>query len=200
MHKVFVSKHHHLRHWHHIYKKRRYRALNINAKQMSYAQIVSLLGSIIAGVLLDANLVAFSALAGAFVILPGIFDLGGSLSASLSAKINHRISETEASRWRIFITSLGFTIVVAIFSGLIVSLVGASIAAIFFEANFWKLFILAEVAIVICCTIGFILIGWLTLVVRRLGMNPDDIVGPIESSLFDILAVITLGFLIGLLV
>ncbi len=47
---------------------------------------------------------------------------------------------------------------------------------------FWKVFVAAEGAVIICGLIGFPLIGALAVLVRHLGMNPDDVVGPIESS------------------
>lgn len=194
-----VSEHHHLRHWHHVYKKRRRHALAISTKQMSYGQVVSLVGSIVAGVLLDANKVTLAAFAGAFVVLPGVFDMGGSLGASLSAKINHRLEASRASTWKIFSSSTLFTLVIALAAGSIVSLLGATIASLFFDAVFWKVFVLAEGAIALCGLIGFPFIGMLSVILRKFGVNPDDVVGPIESSVFDILTVLSLSLLAGLL-
>lgn len=192
-----VSAHSHLRHWHHVNKKHRRRALTINAGQMSWAQVISLIGSIIAGVLLDMNKGTLAAMAGAFVILPGVFDMGGSLGASLSAKINHRLEERRAKAGKIFISSSLFTLSVALLAGLIVSLLGAFISTWFFDATFWKVFVLSEGAMALCGLIGFPLIGGLAVVLRKFGINPDDVVGPIESSVFDILTVLSLSLIAG---
>jgi cation transporter-like permease len=166
---------------------------------MSYAQIISLIGSIIAGVLLDANKTTLAAFAGAFVILPGVFDMSGSLGASLSAKINHRLEEARASTWRIFSASTLFTFTIAVFAGALVSLLGAGIASLFFDASWWRVFLLSELAIISCSVFGFPFIGLLCIVLRKIGLNPDDIVGPIESSVFDILTVLSLGIIAGLM-
>lgn len=166
---------------------------------MGYAQVISLIGSIIAGVLLDANKTTLAAFTGAFVILPGVFDMSGSLGASLSAKINHRLEETRASVWRIFSASTLFTFLVAVFAGALVSLIGAGIASLFFDASIWHVFILSELAIISCGIFGFPIIGLLCIVLRKFGLNPDDVVGPIESSVFDILTVLSLSIIAGLI-
>jgi cation transporter-like permease len=194
-----VSAHHHLRHWHHVYKKRRQRGRAINSKQMALGQFVSLIGAVIAGVTLDMNKETLAAFAGAFVVLPGVFDLSGSLGASLSAKINHRLESSTAQIWKIFSSSLIFTYGIALASGLIVSCIGALIASQFFDANFGKVFALTELSIALCCLIGLPVIGGLSVVLRKFKVNPDDVVGPIESSITDILSVVILSFVARLL-
>ncbi len=194
-----VSAHHHLRHWHHVYKKHRRRGLAINSKQMAVGQLISLLGAVIAGLTLDINKETLAAFAGAFVVLPGVFDLSGSLGASLSAKINHRLEDGRAHTWKVFCSSLLFTYGIALAAGLIVSVIGATIASQFFNANFGKVFALTELSIALCCLIGLPLIGGLSVVLRKLNINPDDVVGPIESSITDILSVIILSVVAGLL-
>lgn len=197
--KLSVSEHHHLRHWHHVYKKRRRRGLAINSKQMAIGQIISLFGAIFAGLALNANKEVIVAFAGAFVILPGVYDLSGSLGASLSAKINHRLEENRASTWRIYISTLLFTYGIALAAGLVVSLIGASVASLFFNASFQQVFILTEASIALSCIIGLPLIGLLSVVLRRFQINPDDVVGPIESSLTDILSVLVLTLVIRIM-
>lgn len=194
-----VSQHHHLRHWHHVILKRRRRALGVNSKQMAIGQFVSLLGAIIAGLALDINKETIAAFAGAFVVLPGVFDLSGSLGASLSAKINHRLEDNRASAIKIFTSSLFFTYGIALAAGLLVALVGGAIAALFFNADFGKVFLLTEISIALCCLIGMPFIGLLSIVLRKFKVNPDDVVGPIESSITDILSVILLSVVARLL-
>ena len=166
---------------------------------MAVGQFVSLIGAIVAGVVLDINKESLAAFAGAFVVLPGVFDLSGSLGASLSAKINHRLEDNRASAWKIFWSSLFFTYCIALTAGLLVSLTGATIAALFFDAVFYKVFLLTELSIALCCLIGMPFIGILSIVLRKFKVNPDDVVGPIESSITDILSVVLLGFVAGLL-
>lgn len=189
----------HGKHWHYVYARHRKRALGISTKQMAWTQVFSLVGSIIAGSLLESHKLTFTLLAGAFVVLPGVFDLDGSLGAALSAKINHRLEDPRNQPATVFVKGVTFAFVIATLAGLVVAIVGASIANWFFDANFWRVFWLAESAIILSAIIGLPMIGGLSLLFRKLKMNPDDVVGPIESSIFDILSVITMVMVIKVL-
>lgn len=187
-------------HWHYIYKRHRSRALGINTKQMAWSQVISLVGSIVAGLLLESNKDALAILVGAFVVLPGIFDLDGSIGAALSAKINHRLEKTDLSALIVLVRSIGAALLIACLGGLIVATVGAGVSVWLFDANFWQVFVLAEGAVVLSAIIGFPIVGLLSVIFRKLRVNPDDVVGPIESSIFDILTIITMALVIGWLV
>lgn len=185
------------RHWHYVYKKRR-RVLGINSSQMATSQVISLIGSIIAGVLLDANKETLVLIAGVFIILPGVFDLDGSIGAALSAKINHRLEDTTLKKLQVFTSTVSFAFGLCVLSGVIVGLFGGAISSLFFDANFWQIFLIAWGAIMLSGIIGFPLIALASIGFRAKGINPDDVVGPIESSVFDILTVLTVTFMTGL--
>jgi cation transporter-like permease len=189
----------HIHHWPYIYAKRRRRqqVLGINAKQMAWSQIISLVGSVVAGVLLEANKVELGLIAGAFLVLPGVFDLDGSIGAALSAKINHHLENPKANAVLVFLKSVGFALLISALAGLVVALVGACIATAFFDADFGQIFLLTEQAILLSAVIGFPLIGAMSVLFRQFNVNPDDVVGPIESSVFDILTVLTMVMVIG---
>jgi cation transporter-like permease len=184
-------------HWHYLYKKRRKRVLGISPKQIAIGQMISLVGAIIAGFHLDNNKVALAAIVGAFVVMPGVLDLNGSLGGALSAKINHRLEESNAKAWRVFTRALGFALVMALMAGSIVGLAGGLLTALLFNGDFLLVFKLALGAILLGALIGFPLIATLTVVLRKLGINPDDVMGPIETSFFDFLAVYTLVVVAG---
>ena len=185
------------KHWHHIYRRHRARALGINSKQMAWSQIISLIGSIVAGLLLEANKDTLALLVGAFVVLPGIFDLDGSIGAALSAKINHRLEKSDLPALTVLIRSTASALLIACLGGLIVATIGAGIAVWFFDADFWQIFILTEAAVVLSAVLGFPVVGGLSVLFRRFRVNPDDVVGPIESSIFDILTIVTMALMIG---
>lgn len=184
-------------HWHYLYKKRRSRALGISAKQMAQAQVFSLIGSVIAGVLLEEHKGTIIGLTGAFLILPGVFDLDGSIGAVLSAKINHKLEDENQKTWKVFVQSVWYALQVAIIGGLLVGLTGGLIAEMFFNGEFIKVFLTAIGAILISAVIGFPIIAGMSIFARKKGINPDDVVGPIESSIFDILTVISITFMVG---
>jgi cation transporter-like permease len=83
---------------------------------------------------------------------------------------------------------------------MIVALTGGLIASLFFDASFTDVAILAWGAIVTSGIIGFPVVALLSVLFASRGVNPDDVIGPIESSIFDILTVITLTLMIGLII
>lgn len=183
-------------HWHYLYKKRKSRALGISAKQMAQAQIFSLIGSVIAGVLLEEHKATIIGLTGAFLILPGVFDLDGSIGAVLSAKINHKLEDENQKPFKVFIQSVWYALQVAVIGGLLVGLVGGLTAELFFNGEFIKVFTTAIGAILMSAIVGFPIIALMSIYARSKGINPDDVVGPIESSIFDILTVISITIMV----
>lgn len=194
--KVSGSVHH--KHWHYLYerRRRRVRALGINSRQMAWSQVFSLIGSIVAGLLLESNKATLALMAGVFVILPGVFDLDGTLGAVLSAKINHRLEKLDERPARAFISSVLFAFLIAILAGVLVAAAGAFVASHFFAAKFMDVFKVGLGAILLSAVIGFPIVGGLSVFFIRRGVNPDDVVGPIESSIFDVLTVITLTVMV----
>ena len=166
---------------------------------MSFAQLFSILGAVIAGVILDSNKLTITAIAGSFVLLPAIFDLSSSVGASLSAKINHKIEDQPSRVVNLLIKNTLFAFFIGILSGLIVSIVGASITSIFFEADFIKVLLLGVGSIAISTACGFPIVGILSIILQKKGVNPDDVIGPIETAIFYILAVISMSFIAGAL-
>jgi len=196
----FMNKHNHHnphRHWHYVYKKRRNRVLGISSRRIALGQMVSLIGAVLAGFHLNNNKASLALIVGTFVVLPGILDLNGSLGGALSAKINHRLEDPRSKVWHVFVRSLGFAFLIALLAGMVVGAAGGIISTTFFDADFVTIFKLSIGAILLSALIGFPLIAILTLVLRKFGVNPDDVMGPVETSFFDFLAVFTLVLVAG---
>jgi cation transporter-like permease len=185
------------RHWHHVYRKHRRRALGISSKQIAVGQIISLIGAIIAGLHLDDNKAALAMIVGAFVIMPGVFDLNGALGGALSAKINHHLEDAKARAFKVFMHSTSFALLISVLAGSVIGFTGGTIASLFFDANFWLVFKLAFGAVLLGAIIGLPLVGLATIILRKLGVNPDDVMGPLETTFFDVLTVITLVIVAG---
>ena len=190
----------HHKHWHHVYKKRRRHALGINSKQIATGQIISLVGAVIAGFHLDHNKTSLALIAGAFVIMPGVFDLNGALGGALSAKINHRLESPSAKTPSTLLRAMAFAFLISILAGALVGAAGGGIAYALFDADFWTVFQLSVGAILLGAVIGFPLVGLATIILRKIGINPDDVMGPIETTFFDVLTVATLIIVAGWLV
>lgn len=185
-----------LKHWPHLYRRRRERALGINGKQIAYGQVIAIVSAIAVGFVLEHYTIDIAALAGAFVVLPAVFDLSSSLGAALGARVNHGLESEQSSR-RVLLHAVGTAALHLILTGVLVSAAGAGVAAIFFDAVFAEIFWLGLSAMFISGVVGFPIIALLSVFFRRRNINPDDVVGPIETSLFYLLAVLTIGILSG---
>lgn len=180
-------------HWHYIYKRRR-RLNGVSTRQILVGQIIALMGSLTAGYLLELNKDTLLLFASSYLLLPGLIDLSASITGVVCAKINHRLELGEKTSTVLF-GSDGFGLVSAVFSGLIVGVTGGILGEIFFETTFWQILLLTAFVMPIVSIIIFPVVNVLLLFLRKMGYNPDNIIGPIETGLTDALTVfvVTIG-------
>jgi len=190
-------RHKHHRHWHYIYKRRSYQP--ISWREIALGQIIALSGSLAAGLLLEVNKYSLSLFAGAFLLLPGVIDLAASITGAMCAKINHRL-ETSDQTWHIAEDSVAFALLLSLCSGLVVGLTGGAIGAIFFEAIFWQIAVLCIATMVGVGVVAYPAMALLTILIRKIGADPDNIVGPVETGFTDMLTVITVALLVRIFV
>lgn len=183
------------RHWHYVYKHRRARVLtdDVNTWQIIGGQVFTVIASVFAGLILDIQKENIGLLVGAFVLMPGIVDLSSTLTGTMATKINHQIDETPAHPLSIALHALAFMLFIGTFAGLIVGLFGGLITEVFFEGDIWKLTVLGIASMSTTAVIGGPLVALLTLGLKKLKVNPDNTVGPIQSSLIGMLAVMAIS-------
>lgn len=163
--------------------------------------MISLSGSIAAGYFLETGKHQLALISGVFLVLPGIFDLSGAVAGALGAKVAHRLQAkpTPFERLRSILHALLFSLIVLTFSAVILSAFGAWLGAWLFEANFKLVFQISFFSCLIAAAIGFPLIILLTVFVWRRGLDPDNVIGPIETSIFDSLTILAVLAVIGML-
>jgi cation transporter-like permease len=192
------EKHHrHHRHWHYVYKRRTQKP--ISWKEIALGQIIALSGSLVAGLLLDINKHTLSLFAGAFLLLPGVIDLAASITGAMCAKINHRL-ETSDQTWRIVRGSVAFALLLSLMSGLVVGVSGGIIGTFFFDASFWQICGLCVATMVAVGLVTYPIMSTLTVVIRRTGVDPDNVIGPVETGFTDMLTVTMVALLVRLFV
>ncbi len=190
------------RHWHYVYRHRRARRLidDVNTWQIIAGQLFTVAASVFAGFILDIQKENIGLIIGAFVLMPGIIDLSASLTGAMSAKINHNIDETPAHPVSVAIHAVSFSLMIGVFAGAIVGLFGGIVSHLLFDGNILQLTLLGLFSMVTISLIGDPLIAALTLLIKKLKMNPDNIVGPIQSSVIDMLAIIIIASYARLLI
>lgn len=183
-------------HWHYLYN-RRLRWHGVSTKQIIASQLFTVIASVIAGVLFDMQKETVTLLAGALLMLPGIIDLAATLTGVLCAKINHQVDATKASTWFVVSHSVVYAFVVGLLSGVIVGVVGGLIGQWLFDASFEKMIALAAISMLLICIVCFPVMIVFTLLVRKLNMNPDNLSGPVESSVVDMVAIVVIASVAG---
>ncbi len=183
------------RHWHYVYRHRRARRLtdDVNTWQIIAGQVFTVIASVFAGLILDIQKESIGFIVGAFVLMPGIVDLSASLTGAMAAKINHQIDETPAHPLIIAAHAVVFSMFIGIFAGTIVGGFGALLGALFFDADIWRLMALGIFSMATISVLTDPFVAGLTVLFKRLNMNPDNIVGPIQSSLIDMVAIMVIA-------
>lgn len=189
----YGKRHHH--HWHYVYKRRRKGFDTISSRQITAGQFIALSGSLIAGLILELNKDHIAVFAGALLLLPGIIDLAASITGAMCAKINHQLDKNPNSL-KVLKNSVLFSILLTVFSSTIVGLTGGIIGELFFESTFWKIMVLCQLAMLIVGLIAYPAMALVTYLVKKTSLDPDNIVGPVETGLTDALMVLTVSILI----
>jgi cation transporter-like permease len=185
-------------HWHHVYTKRRKKRINVNAKQIMIGQVLALTGSLLAGYILELNKASLTLYAGAFLLLPGIVDLAASITGAMCAKINHRLDSGHRLS-QVISSSVVFAFLLSATCSLIVGSIGGLIGVLFFNVPFWHIAVLAVATMTAVGLVSFPLMSLFTFLVRRTGIDPDNVVGPIETGFTDALTAFTVATIVGIL-
>lgn len=186
------------RHWHFLYKHRK-RSTSASTKQIIAGQIFTVVMSIGAGLWLDHVKYSIVAFAGALLLLPGIVNLAGSLAGALGAKINHLLEEKEHKTSKIIVGAVLHALLISLLTGLLVGAIGGLIGEVYFKANFASMLQLMILTMTLIGVVIYPVVSVLVVVLRRFKLNPDNLVGPIQSSLVDVLSIVMIAVAIGVL-
>ncbi len=183
------------RHWHYVYRQRKARKFvdDVNTTQIIAGQIFTVVASVGAGYILDIQKANLALIAGTFVLMPGIVDLSASLTGAMAAKINHHIDETPAHPFVIAAHSVLFSLFVGTFAGLIIGVFGGFLSHILLDGDILQIMKLGMLSMISISVIGDPVIAFMTIGFKKLGVNPDNIVGPIQSSMIDVLAILIIA-------
>lgn len=188
---------HHTRHWHYI-RRRRTREANHTAREILIGQMVSVTGAVLSGLVLDLNKAQLATMAGAFLILPGVFDLGGSIAGAMGARLNHRLEEG-APAGKVYRDSLLHAFSLICFSSVFLGIFSAVFGVLFFDADFVRLFLVSSLATIAAAVVGLPIVGGATVLAIKRGVDADNFIGPIETSIFDTLTILTVTLMVVVL-
>lgn len=185
---------HHERHWYYV-RKRRTRKVNHTTKEILIGQIVSVVGAVVAGLVLDFNKTELATMAGVFLILPGVFDLGGSVAGAMGARLNHRLGQGAPLK-HVIRDSLFHAFMLICFSAVFLGMFGAILGRLIFDADLWRLFMVAFLSAIAAAAVGLPVIAVATVLAKKRGLDADNFIGPIETSVFDTLTILTVTLMV----
>ncbi len=188
---------HHVKHWEYVYRHRR-RSKSSDLKQIIFGQLFTVGVSFWAGLALENVKHTLILVTGVLLLMPGVVDMCASITGALGARINHQLDTSDHTRKRILIESVSHAIVLSLLSGTLLSVIGSLIAILLFDANFFKLLEISTTTILVTSFLCFPLIALLTLFIKNRGYDPDNIIGPVQASIIDIVAIIMLAVSVGI--
>lgn len=183
-------------HWHYV-RKRRTVIAKVNANQIIAAQIFTVVVSIVGGMVLESYKIQVAAFAGALVLYPGVIDLIASVAGALGAKVNHHLETTSYKKRSILINDTLFALVVSGLASVVLGLAAFLLGSILSDVSAKDIIMLSVLTVL---SVGFVLYPLLSLLVvafRKLKLNPDNLIGPIESSVVDVVATIAFVLIIS---
>lgn len=179
------------RYWHHYYARLR-RNNGASAKQILFGQIIGVSLSLVAGYFLEDAKATLILIPGTLLLLPGLVDVVASMAAALSAKINHHLEETSYKNISIVLHDVSSTWRQLVVSSFFVGTFAAIVGIIFFKVEPLKLIFLCVVVSSVVGILLFPIIAGGVLLVRKMKLDPDNIVGPIETSVVDVVLILVL--------
>lgn len=183
-----------------IVRLRRKQLHNISTKRIILAQVYTIVVAGMAGYLLSKGRDLFVLVGGALVLYPGLTDLTSSNATSVSVHIHHDIDASpEKSTLRIvglnFLAAMATTLI----AGAIIGITAGLISDILFATVFWKILVLSVSAAGLIGLFGYPIVIGATLLLRQRGLNPDDLIAPIESSVLGAVSVAVIIVMSGVI-
>lgn len=162
-------------------------------------QAFSLIGALLAGVILELNKTELASVIGVFLLLPGIFELGGAEAGAFGAKLSHFHETHPRHAKRYFIPNMFYSLGLILAGSIVLGTLGGLIGEWLFGADLLTLLKITILSSTLAAICGLPLVGLATLRAIRLGLDPDNVIGPVETSLFDLLSIVMTIISVGLL-
>lgn len=175
---------------------------NKRFEEIFSAQLVSIIGGLIAGTILAIYKNKILLIPGMFILLPGFLEMRGNISGTLASRLSSglflKVIKTDNKNTRI----INANVLASFFLAFLVSLILGVIAALFnylLIGSFTSsIILLSIIAGVIANLIEIPLTVFTTFYLFKKGHDPNDIMGPFITSTGDITSIISL--LIALLI
>ena len=151
------------------------------------SEIVSIIGDILAGVILTLLILTFKSFLILIIIIPALLSLRGSLSGPFIARTSKDliIGEFNTKSWiENVLATYALSIITAIFIGLFTMLLNLTIFRLFLLPSIFN-FTIPLITIVLTLSISIPCSTGLNYLAFKKGLNPNNIVNPIMTAIDD---------------
>jgi mgtE-like transporter len=165
-------------------------------KEILSFQIVSIIGGLIAGTVLAVYLDKLLLIPGMFILIPGILEMRGNISGPFTSRISSglflKVIKPFDLRTKIIkgnlVSSFLLTGVVSVFLGLLAFL----LTFVVFNQSAPQLVLIALIAGILANVVEIPIALFLTFFLFKKGHDPNNIMGPVITSVGDILGILAL--------
>lgn len=165
-------------------------------KEIFFSEIISTTGGLLAGSLLAFALNKIYLIPGFFILLPGLLDMRGSVSGSLSARLGAGLHlgaiNPKKIINRITIGNFKAAFLLSIIMSTLIGFVAFFANYLLFGFNYPKIILISLFAGILANTIEVPITILLTFWLFRKGFDPNNIMGPYVSTSGDIVTVLSL--------
>jgi cation transporter-like permease len=177
-------------HWRVLYETKR-RLHEVSARQIIAGQLFTIVAVASAAILLDNNKEALLLAGSTLVLYPALSSLLSSNATVLAASLHHEIDET-TDRVRLVLGATVRSVAVASMASVLIGIFAGLVGLFALDTAFWTTVKLASLAGIISGALGLPLSVVLTLLIRRLKANPDDMTAPLENTIFSVLTLVAI--------
>ena len=167
--------------------ERKKRQHDVSIKRIVLGQLVTVLVVGVSGFFIEQRAEAFLLVGTTLLLYPALTDLLMSSGAALSANIHHDLERQDESTYRFSLFALARAITITTIASAAVGSVAGAIGVFVLDVAFVTTLKLALIATIFSACIGLPLVLFVTLLVRNIRSNPDEVIPAFESSVFNVI-------------
>lgn len=179
-------------HWK-LVAKRKKQQHDVSIKRIILGQLVTIFVVGISSFFIEERQEAFLLFGSTLLLYPALTDLLMSSGAVLSASIHHDIERQDESPFRYSLFAIARSITGTTLASLIVGSVAGVIGLFVLDIPFLSTLHLSVIATLFSAIVGLPLVLLATFIVRTIRSNPDEVIPALESSVFNVVMLLSIA-------
>ncbi len=165
---------------------------DVSVRQIMLGQVFTIVVTMAAGFFISENTEALLLIGTALLLYPVLAESLSSNSSVLVSSLHHEIDSVDTSKAWFVTKALLNSLLVAVIACVFLGVASGVIGVVAFDASFVKSLTLAVYAGGLTGLIGFPIMIAVLFIARRMQVNPDDVAAPIETTVFNTVALVSI--------